>query len=710
MTTPAKEPLLSYNLLKSIVSSAKTNFTMAAPSDSFSIASKSERPYIHPQLKKIEYEHEKPRIMLISAVGAAGKSALAKALSFETQLPLMNLANHKPVGDNTLTGLLTQVYDVGDLSNILRAIGDGKYGVIIDGIDEGRSKTTEKGFEAFLDDIVRLSGKGSGTSFVLLGRTQVLEDCWLYLTGKNVAADLISIAPFSLGDAKKYIDAFAPGSAGSFKEKYGEARDYVLENLKRAFGGKTGEDGTEFLSFIGYAPVLESIVTLLTEEPNYQKLTEQLKSAVGSEVEVSLLCRIGSYILDRERNQKVIPNILNPLIAELPEAEQADIKKRVFSIEEQCMRLVSFCLQQPLKLETISEPAINEKYEGQLVEWLAEHPFVSGHQFRNAVFESMCQAILIAWKNSKCVDLISNYATSHKYSYYLIYFLENLAKDSFVPIEHLSVIVGSALEFRSTTSGIVVSIDGVGEEEVLESKKSKDTIDIEIEITFNSESSKTFSFKSGLNGVDSIQIGSRLASTYIEVPCDVVIGGGAETDFTAPVEVIARTINLTSQTLVLKQAHNAEAKDKLVILEAARLISNLEHITTNGLDFRIVLDENRSVAYPAFQFCKKSVDFPSDPNLKEKYIRLRRILMQFRSHSKGSLARFKEKIEHARVIQNETGQMILDRLLQDGILQLKGKFYHLKPDAVNAFLGISWLDLRKGETNDKLIGYLRAIK
>lgn len=81
-----------------------------------------------------------------------------QVLSNRAGLPLLDLATQKPVGDNTLTGLLTGAFAVSDLANVFGGIADGTYGVIVDGVDEARSKTTEKAFEAFLDDIAKLCG------------------------------------------------------------------------------------------------------------------------------------------------------------------------------------------------------------------------------------------------------------------------------------------------------------------------------------------------------------------------------------------------------------------------------------------------------------------------------------------------------------------------------------------------------------------------
>jgi hypothetical protein len=192
---------------QSIVASQKSKFAMRASSDSFAIAPQRSLPYIEPSFTKVEFEKERPAVVLISAVGATGKSTLAQVLSSRISLPLLDLGKHKPVGDNTLTGLLTSAFHVADLSKVFEGILSGTYGVIIDGIDEGRSKTNEKAFEAFLDDVVRLCVGSEGTSFVLLGRTQILEDCWLYLMDKGVSTGLVNISPFDLDGAREYIDA-----------------------------------------------------------------------------------------------------------------------------------------------------------------------------------------------------------------------------------------------------------------------------------------------------------------------------------------------------------------------------------------------------------------------------------------------------------------------------------------------------------------------
>jgi hypothetical protein len=86
-----------------------------------------------------------------------------------------------------------------------------------------------------------------------------------------------------------------------------------LTKLSTAFSADAASGGN-FLSFIGYPPVLDAIVTLLDEERNYHRLKEQLADSQSTNIEIDLLLKIADYILTRERDEKVLPNIVDPLL------------------------------------------------------------------------------------------------------------------------------------------------------------------------------------------------------------------------------------------------------------------------------------------------------------------------------------------------------------------------------------------------------------
>ncbi len=98
----------------------------------------------------------------------------------------------------------------------------------------------------------------------------------------------------------------------------------------------------------------------------------------------------------------------------------------------------------------------------------------------------------------------------------------------------------------------------------------------------------------------------------------------------------------------------------------------------------------------------------SDPKMLIAFHRFRRIAMTLRSHGKGSLARYRGKVEHQRVLKGVVGQALLSALLTDGVLSLRESFYHWNPTRAHELLQVSWLDLRRGATSSTLAAYLSA--
>lgn len=310
---------MQFEHLRSLFSAHKTPIAISEPIVSFSVAAQTSKPYIEPDFEKVIFKSERPAVILISAVGATGKTTLAERLYAASGLPLLNLAKHKPVGDNSLTGVLTQAFSPAVIGQVIDGLKGGSFGLVIDGIDEGRSMTSAKAFEAFLDDIARLCGHDCGqTKVLMLGRTQILDETFVYLDDHSVSVGLATISPFGVSQATAYIDAYTGVTSGPFAKQYREARDTILKKLGNVFGNGGKTKGDDFLAFIGYPPVLDAIVTLLKEEKNYHKLIEELGEPKGSIVEIALLHRIAQYVMTRERVHKVLPNIVATILEDAP--------------------------------------------------------------------------------------------------------------------------------------------------------------------------------------------------------------------------------------------------------------------------------------------------------------------------------------------------------------------------------------------------------
>jgi len=75
--------------------------------------------------------------------------------------------------------------------------------------------------------------------------------------------------------------------------------------------------------------------------------------------------------------------------------------------------------------------------------------------------------------------------------------------------------------------------------------------------------------------------------------------------------------------------------------------------------------------------------------------------------SRGSLARYRYKLEHQPVLKGPPDRDLLAKLVRDGVLCLEENFYHWVPERAATLVGVTWHQLRSGEISPKLTKYLQ---
>ena len=266
------------------------------------------------------------------------------------------------------------------------------------------------------------------------------------------------------------------------------------------------------------------------------------------------------------------------------------------------------------------------------------------------------------------------------------------------------------MEFRSVHAMVELRVEGPTFDETLDDPGATVEAAVEIEIFLgpNQDSAKVFSFYTTINPTGNVPLGPKLAVAFITVPCSVTLQAPNELELASPLEVRALEIFIEATGLILRPGIHYSIQHE-VVLEAHRIHSRLQTIATNSVPLTFSVSDGAGLAYQAAQYYKKCSQPPADPLMRQKYLRLRRILMEFASHSKGGLAKYRDKIEHERVLRNEVGRAVLDSLVLKNILELKGRMYHLRPEGLHEHLGVSWMDLRKGQIQDSLVTFLGEI-
>ncbi len=313
-------------------------------------------------------------ILLISAPGAVGKSTLARQVAFRTGSIYIDLAKSEPVGANTLSGGLVR-------SGLYSSWESDEITVMIDGLDEAKLRVTEEGFQAFLSDVGVLS-QGRKTKTVVFGRTNTIEDAWLYIPGK-FQVGVLEIGYYGIEASVEFAEATLQKIYRErnrlerlrFASVDREALTLLLDRLR----SHTADDE---IRFAGYAPVLQAVAERVASEDNPINLINELK---GSGQLPLTLQSITSSILEREQGK------LNQI-----ELQDTSLYEKLYSPEEQLSRLVARIYGTSAPPLPKMSPKDLITYTEKVGPWLEEHPFLGGSdEPPSAVFEAaiMSQAM-----------------------------------------------------------------------------------------------------------------------------------------------------------------------------------------------------------------------------------------------------------------------------------------------------------------------------
>lgn len=670
-----------------------------------------------------------PKVIIVSAAGAVGKSTFARELAVQTASPYWDLSLAKPVGQKSLTGTLVQSFGPANISKALSSLAAGKMSIVIDALDESRVKVTEDAFLAFLQDIADTALTGAGLQFVLFGRTQISELSWLALTEAGVPTALFDIERFTRQQANQYIEKRVTRKFESaqrmvkFLIPFAQARDLILDSLEKAVS-KPGvkEEAEEVRDFVGYAPVLEAVCVLLEREGNYVELVSNLKKSMlgqehSADTPITILRQVLEQILDRERNDKFVTNT-KPLLGPTAKAVGWEAWDGVYVAREQCMRLLGRMLKVAVEIPSSMPPQLRTKYEDQLKSWLPEHPFLrDGQTAANVVFEAYLFAKALHENWSDISMSVTQLLSSPEYKPFRLlaefYFLfKREGKDESVPPHHIPVLYDSLLSGETIQRRIALSIEG----DEAEQSSGWTEADGEFEIVYMGGTEGEVplgrqSFKVSFGEASELEFVRQLKSATILIPSHVKLGiVGHEFHLGPNVHLECSQIEVACKSLLVRSrpaGHDHDLGNAGTYIDSKEYLGSLGTEPIGGGD--VLVRWPGCEKYPWTRFASKVLpDEIQDAPLRVAYRRFRRIALTLRSHSKGSLARVQDKIESDRVLRGAVGEKLLERLVNDGILRLVGSWYHWIPDVAAKLVGITWLELSRGVMSPKLTEYLAS--
>lgn len=580
--------------------------------------------------------------------------------------------------------------------------------MLLDGLDEGFQRTKTQGYFDFLDDVIGMTAK-KGKSFILLGRTNAIELAALHFNTRNVKTITYQIEPFTIEQAETFIRLLMKDEedVDIFGKPYRELLAYIIDSIGGFFKDHQDMKTHQYERFIGYAPVLLSIAAFLKKnKSNFQRVLadfqrDQLRGT-------TLIINIVEGILKRDKELKILPQLIEENIKDRTLEFQAFARHKAYDFDEQCARVLYRCIDREYNFDITGDEAFDFVYNQGVARWIDEHPFLAGNKMANTVFEGYILARLIT--NAKYRGAIDEYisrSTGISYMFFSIY--QELHKnDEYLDLSIVSYLYTSikALDNKKKYYTLEMTYDEVDADEMSEEERP-------CLVTFEgSEDSdlQPYVFKVLVSSKSSLPLHNYIGDVFIDVPINVGITS-SRIVLSAPGYINCKTVDMMTDEIVLSRRN----QDDLFTIETDKLellVDNNYPTIIGDADsksfFNIVCDNVLPYPLNDYQTSLTQKCAKLTPKQKEYYKKMRRTLIMFRSHSKGGFAKVQSKIQN-RIASKPDGKIVVEALLERGIIYSKERMYFINKEMMNEHLGLKFDSLRTCVINEKVTKFLQEI-
>ncbi|MGR2856070.1 hypothetical protein FY046_08495 [Erwinia sp. 1181_3] len=661
--------------------------------DGWFFSKKDSEGYVSARLTLNEYlkgDVDGAGIILISAPGAVGKSMMAKELCNKTGSIYLDLSVASTIAGNYVIGGLAN-------KNILQEWDQGTVGLVIDSLDEARLRVTQTSFEDFLKDVNNVSTR-SNKPIIIFGRVGIIEETWLILKeNHDLNCPVFDIEFFDDSEAIEFINkslnklAFDSEVSDDYKHLSISLRDHksvynssiteVVQALKEI-------SGSESTRFFGYAPVLDAVSKVIGAIRNPSKIAEEMKTILNGE----MLLNISRAILTREQGK---------LTSQLSEKFN-DVKSELYTIDEQLERLACriFGMSAIATPRCLSNDLISI-YDDAIGNMLPQHPFLDGTGRKSAgsVFEACILSHALLSDDENICIAANKYCLSGKITpnpFLFDFFVEASPKGGCLKIKssQIGIIYDSVLsKLKNTDDATLI----VNDDEDM-------TLNIEFVIS-EGDAFKEVEFSS--DGCDVISLGSKVGGVFINTDTsDVNFSVSEQLELISPISITCDELRINSDKIIIKSVKKNEENTSVVFdaknFECDKPIA--VPLVRNGAELHV--NWPSSDAFPWSAFSNKLTSSSSDERVEDALRVFRRIVMAFRSHSKGRLARLQDKVNHTRMLRDDDGRALLEKLIKDGVISSEGHMYYLDANILGSITDAAFRDVNTKNYSQKTIEYV----
>ena len=635
--------------------------------------------YIHPKLKKLHHVNDGP-IIIISAPGAVGKTTFAKHAAAQKKGLYWDLAKMK-LGDNSFIGTIAKSFGTNDLTSFLTSLSSGEVSLFIDAFDEAEIISGIDGVEKFVRDIYDNCKDSPRPNVVFFSRSETAE--FLQLQLMDIASEnhysTYEIDYFDKVGATHFIEHSLTQkndlSYQTHKKPFERALTHIFSTIAKGMNGN-GEvwDDDDVRSFVGYAPVLQTIATYLNNE-NFEEVANRFSKGDTEKQGIKVISNFIKTLLTRE-NGKLVSQIKDEYASNHPEWNNWD---QLYSEEEQLNTLLSFILGEKKIFPIIELPEwLRQPYQEAVFSFLPNHPFLKGRKFSSPAFRDFTLANLMF--SDALGEICSNHISNGRFvvTSLFAYFYQN-KNNNRCDGRHAGYLYESAISRRGAEDSMLMTFV----------KEKSDGLH-EIEIV-NPDGHQANNLKFEFGETDDLVIERRLANAIIRVNCNVILGKKDGSIELSDVEIRSNEITFRATDCLLKTTNESSI---VLCSEVAKTESPAFNLKKIGNGVVEVHWEGAEV-YPWSDYHTPSLGAKTS-DLMEEFYALKRILSPFRKHGRDEFAKQMNFIENVIVGTSELRQRILYKLIQKSILRKDGSQnqYFVNEENLNA-IGITWSDIKR---------------
>ncbi|MEQ9773546.1 hypothetical protein ABRQ03_22200, partial [Pectobacterium jejuense] len=447
--------------------------------------------------------------------------------------------------------------------------------------------------------------------------------------------------------------------------------------------------GNESTRFFGYAPVLDAVSKVVGTISNPSRISDEMASILSGE----LLLNICKAILSREQGK---------LTTQLSEKFES-FKDNLYTTDEQLNKLACHILNiEPIPIHSVLTSDLVSVYDDAVNSMLPQHPFLdgAGRKCASSVFEACVLAHALQSGKSNIAKAARNYCLSGRITpnpFLFDFFVEALPEEgsSKISSEYVGLLFDSALSKLKNSDNATLIVN------------DNDDFSLNIEFILNEDDVfKEIEFSSDGYGV--LLLGSKVGNVFVNTDSsDVEFSSSDQLELFSPVSISCDNLIIHSERIIVKSV-KSDAANTNVILEAKNFKSDKPvNVPIVRPGSELYVSWPSSEAYPWSAFSSKFSDDESSGRVADTLRVFRRIVMAFRSHSKGRLARLQDKINHVRMLRDVDGRALLDKLISDGVISAESHMYYLEPNKLGSVTGASFLDVNKKNYSADTMQYIK---